>query len=250
MSQPAPLLRRSAPLLTVASAVLAAAAAGTVASAAGKPGYPDKVVWGGVTWQVKTSRSAVGPGPNLFDKANVWVDTGGRLHLRIAKDASGAWSCAEIIAPTSYGYGTYTFELASPVDALDPNAVLGLFTWSDRAQYAHREIDVEFARWANAADPTNAQYVVQPYDRPSHLKRFTQPAAPASLHRFSWHPGQLAWESHDQNGALIDQYSYSGSDVPRSGDERVHLNLWLFNGAAPTNVQPVEVVLSAFTFTP
>ena len=95
--------------------------AGLSALAAGKPGYPDKITWSGVTWDVKTSRSAVGPGPNLFDKANVSVDGVGNLHLRIAKNASGNWTCAEIIGPTSYGYGTYTFTLASQVDAFDPN---------------------------------------------------------------------------------------------------------------------------------
>jgi hypothetical protein len=250
MSQPAASLRTRIRLLLVGSAALAVAVACSNALAAGKRGYPDLVVWGGVTWQVKTSQSAVGPGPNLFDKANVWVDSAGNLHLRIAKNGKGAWSCAEIVGPTSYGYGTYTFALASRVDLLDPNVVLGLFTWSDRARYAHREIDIEFARWGSGSDPTNAQYVVQPYDSPDHLRRFTQPPTPTSLQRFSWHPGQVTWESSDASGAAIDMYSYSGSDVPRPGDERVRLNLWLFNGAAPTDTQPAEVVISSFTFTP
>src|SRR6185503_10281752 len=145
-------------------------------------------------------------------------------------------------------YGTYTFNIASRVDALDQNAVLGLFTWSDRTQYANREIDIEFARWGNPADPTNGQYVVQPYDRPAHLKRITQPASSPSSHRFSWQQNRVSWESYDANGGLVDQYVYTGSDVPRTGDERVHLNLWLFRGAAPANGAPVEVVLSSFVF--
>jgi len=217
--------------------------------AAGKPGYPDKVIWNGLSWSVKTSRSAVGPGPNVFEKTNVSVDTEGRLHLRIAQNA-GKWSCAEVIAPVSYGYGTYEFVLASPVNALDPNVVLGLFTWSDKAAYAHREIDVEFARWGNAADATNAQFVVQPYDRPLHLSRFAAPTTAGSRHRFSWRAGRIDWASFDANGAVVHEYTYTGTDVPRPGDERVRLNLWLFQGAAPTNSQPVEVVVSSFTFTP
>jgi hypothetical protein len=68
------------------------------------------------------------------------------------------------------------------VDKLDPNVVLGLFTWSDKAPSAHREIDIEFARWANAADPTNAQYVVQAYGGAGHLARFTQLATATSTH--------------------------------------------------------------------
>ncbi len=236
-------------LCALGLAALLGAASAAPAFAAGKPGYPDKIAWSGATWAIKTSRSAVGPGPNVFDKANVSVDAAGGLHLRIAKSASGAWACAEIIGPTSYGYGTYTFTLASRVDTLDPNVVLGLFTWSDRAPYAHREIDIEFARWGNADDPTNAQYVVQPYGTAGHLQRFTQPDAATSTHRFTWQPGRVTWQSLDGSGNPIANYTYTGSDVPKPGDERVRLNLWLFGGAAPTDGAPVEVIVSSFVFT-
>ncbi len=221
-----------------------------VAYGAGKPGYPTQIVWSGRTWQVKSSTSRVGPGPNFFSASpdNVWVDATGRLHLRITQ-RSGRWSCAEIISRDSPGYGTYLFEIASPVAGLDPNVVLGLFTWSDKAAYAHREIDVEFARWANATDPTNAQYVVQPYDRAGHLHRLTTPATAPTMHGFTWRPGQVAFASSDLVGWDHD-WTYSGSDVPRSGGENVRLNLWLFGGTAPTNGQEIEVVVTRFTFTP
>lgn len=237
-------------LRALSLAVVLVAASAAPALATGKPGYPDTVTWNGVRWAVKTSRSAVGPGPNVFDKANVSVDAEGRLHLRVTKNAAGSWSCAEIIGPTSYGYGTYTFTLASRVDTLDPNVVLGLFTWSDKAPYAHREIDIELARWGNAADPTNAQYVVQPEGTAGHLQRFTQPAADTSIHRFSWQPGRVTWQSLDSSGNQIATYTYTGSDVPKPGDERVRLNLWLFGGAAPANGSPVEVIVRSFAFTP
>ncbi len=218
---------------------------------AAKPGYPTRVSWGGLSWQVKTSQSAVGPGPNLFAAANVSVDGAGRLHLAIARNAAGAWTTAEIIGPTSHGYGTYSFTLGSDVSALDPNVVLGLFTWSDRAQQAHREIDVEVARWGVIGGATNAQFVVQPADRAGHLARFAQPAVSRSVHRFTWSPGRVAFESRRlDTGALIASYVYSGADVPKPGDEKVRLNLWLFNGLAPTNGAAVDVVVESFTFTP
>ena len=245
------LARRRAPggLRALGLAVLLFAASAMPVAAAGKPGYPDTISWGGAVWQVKTSRSAVGPGPCVFARANASVDGTGSLHLKIAQ-AAGTWTCAEIIGPTSYGYGTYTFTLDSRVDALDPNVVLGLFTWSDKAPYAHREIDIEFARWANAADPTNAQYVVQPYATANHLWRFVQPATTTSTQSFTWRAGQVSWLSTDSTGGTIASYAYSGTDVPLPGDERVHLNLWLFNGAAPTNGRPVEVVVRSFSYSP
>lgn len=234
--------------VVVAAVVLAASA--SPAFAAGKPGYPDKVTWSGETWSIKTSRAAVGPGPNVFARDNVSVDAAGQLHLRIAKDAGGTWTSAEIIGPRTYGYGTYTFKLASSVHALDPNVVLGLFTWSDKARYAHREIDIEFARWGDATDPTNAQYVLQPHGAHGHLQRFTQPADTTSAHQFTWTPGRIDWASHDSAGTRIASYTYAASDVPPTGDERVRLNLWLFGGQPPTDGQPVEVIVSSFRFSP
>ena len=220
--------------------------------AAGKPGYPDHVTWGGIQWQVKTSNAAVGPGPNVFSKANVSVDASGSLHLRIAKDvATGKWTTSEVIGPTSYGYGTYTFTVGSRVDQLDPNVVLGLFTWSDKAPYAHRELDVEVARWGSTTDPTNAQFVVQPYDVANHLSRFATGSGSRMVMQFTWRAGRVDFSARRlDTGATVASYTYSGTDVPKPGDERVHLNFWLFNGAAPTNALPAEVVVESFAFAP
>jgi hypothetical protein len=248
MSPHATSLRRRPTIALPAALVVLALFASPVAGA-GKPGYPDRVTWSGATWSIKSSRSAVGPGPNLFSLANVSVDSAG-LHLKVAKDGTGKWSCAEVIGPASLGYGTYTFKLASRVDNLDPNVVLGLFTWSDRAPYAHREIDIEFARWGSAADPTNAQYVVQPAATANHLARFKQTATTTSTQTFVWKAGGITWQSLDESGAEIASYAYSGTDVPRPGDERVRLNLWLFGGSAPINGAAAEVVVSSFTFSP
>lgn len=242
--------RRSWALAIVLACVATLVATGT-GLAAGKPGYPDRVTWGGLSWQVKTSTAPVGPGPNVFSKANVAVDPSDHLHLRIARDASARWTCAEVIGPMSYGYGSYSFVVGSDVSALDPNVVLGLFTWSDRAQYAHREIDVEVARWGNATDQTNAQFVVQPADRAGHLSRFIEPAASRTLLRFTWRAGEVSFEARRlDTDTLVAAYAYLGSDVPKPGDERVRLNLWLFGGAPPANGQPVEVVVESFAFAP
>ena len=95
---------------------------------------------------MKASTGRVGPGPNYFSASNVRVDAKGRLHLRIAK-TQGRWYSAEIGLDHSLGYGTYTWTLASRVDQLDANAVLGLFTYDDTSPaHAHREIDIEASR--------------------------------------------------------------------------------------------------------
>jgi hypothetical protein len=206
------------------------------------------VEFSGYTWQVKSSAGLVGPGPNVFSDSasNVWVDKLGRLHLKLAY-SKGPWRCAEVINTQSLGRGRYGFELDSAVDALDPNVVLGLFTWSDDPAYANRELDIEFARWGDAADPTNGQFVVQPYDRTGHLQRFTQPAAQASTHSFDWQAGAVAFSS---STATPSTWTYAGSDVPPPGSEHVRMNLWLYRGLPPINGKSVEVVVKRFSFEP
>ena len=51
-------------------------------------------------------------------------------------------------------------------------------------------------------------------------------------------------------GAIVAASTYTGADVPKPGDERVRLNLWLFGGAGPTNGLSTEVVVESFAFVP
>lgn len=226
--------------------------------------------WRDRLWHVKDSGGAQwGPGPNVWSDApgNVWVDGDDRLHLRIDRQ-QGRWRCAEVTdvtadpAVSTPGFGTYRFQVAGRLDQLDANVVLGLFTWDDdpaSAGVAHREIDFEAARWGNAADPTNAQYVVQPWDLPDHLARFTIPPGDGpTTHEFTWLPDRVDFRSWigastepESPGDLIASYSYEGPDVPPAGGtEHVHMNLWLVSGNAPTNGQAAEVVLADFEFVP
>ena len=207
------------------------------------------VTFAGASWAVKASAGLIGPGPNLFSDSpeNVWVDDAGQLHMRItARD--GQWRSAEVILDRSLGYGTYRWTVASPVGRLDPNVVLGLFTWSDDADYNHREIDIEVARWGDAAGASNAQYVVQPWDRAGNLRRFVQPDAAPTTHEFTWTSKSVSFRSATPSGETISAWTYKGRDVPRAGNERTRMNLWLNGGAPPADGAEVEVVLSGFTF--
>ncbi|GIU95226.1 MAG: hypothetical protein KatS3mg012_1683 [Gaiellaceae bacterium] len=210
------------------------------------PGQPPRVSFSGYEWVVKEYTRKLGPGPNIFSAANVRVDEEGRLHLRISRTRKG-WTCAEVINTRSLGYGTYSWTLASPVDGLDRNVVLGLFTWSDDPAFAHREIDWEAARWGVASDPTNGQYVVQPYDRPGNLQRVTFGGAERSTQSFTWRPGSVTFTS---TNADVPEWTYTGPDVPEPGDENARMNLWLFRGLAPSDGREVEIVLESFSFTP
>lgn len=229
----------------------------TQARAGSAPG-PRWLSFSGYDWWVKSSDGLVGPGPNYFSDStnNVWLDGQGQLHLRIT-NRSNQWQCAELVSARTFGYGSYRFQLASPADNLNPNAVLGLFTWSDDPAHANREIDIECSRWGNAADPNNTQYVVQPYNLDGHLTRIDVPAGQTNATlMFTWETNRVSFQS--QRGSfsnnpspanVISNWTYALA-MPPTGDENVRLNLWLFNGAAPTDSQEVEVVISSFQFVP
>jgi hypothetical protein len=231
-----------------------------LASAVVTRSYPGPrwLSFSGYDWWVKTSNGLVGPGPNYFSDStnNVWLDGLGQMHLRIT-NRSNQWQCAEIVSARTFGYGSYRFQLASPANNIDTNAVLGLFTWSDDPAYADREIDIECSRWGNAADVNNAQYVVQPYNLDGHLAHFAVPAGQTNaMLLWTWETNRVSFQS--QRGSfspspspanVISNWTYTLT-VPPTGDENVRLNLWLFGGAAPTDHQEAEVVISSFQFVP
>jgi hypothetical protein len=203
------------------------------------------VEFSGYTWEVKSSEEAVGPGPNYFSDSedNVWVDSRGRLHLKLTY-SEGRWRCAEVINTESLGLGRYTFELGSPVSDFDPNVVLGLLTWSDDPAYSNREIDFEFSRWANATNPMNGQYVVQPFRW--NRKKFTQPPVASSSQSFDWREDAVTFTS----SSGVPSTWTTDDRVPPPGGELVHMNLWLYLGEAPTDGRTVEVIVTNFEFTP
>lgn len=205
------------------------------------------MTFAGYTWSVKASSGPVGPGPNYFSDSSesVRVDGAG-LHMRLTYRV-GRWHAAEIVLDRSLGYGTYRFTVASLVGRLDPNVVLGLFTWSDDTAYNNREIDIEVARWGNPTAPTNAQYVVQPSTVLGNTFRFVLPDGAGSVHELTWAPKAVSFRSVTAAGAAIADWKYGGKDVPRAKNERARINLWLTGGKPPTDGAEVEVVLSDFS---
>jgi len=207
--------------------------------------------FGGREWAVKGSQTPLGPGPNhwLATEEAVEVDEDGRLHLRI-REREGRWYSAEVVATESLGFGTYRWRIAGPHHDLDPNIVVGLFTWdNDAPEVAYRELDIELARWGQAAGPTNAQFVVQPYEPEGHLERFTTPARPAVDYAFTWLEDGVDFVAQTDD-ELHAEWRFDGEGVPPLGPSHARINFWLFRGEAPTNGEEAELVVEAFEFTP
>ncbi len=122
--------------------------------------------WSGFLWHaVSSNETRCNPGPNYFSSGtdNVFIDSSGDLHLKITK-RSGKFYCAELFTSEAVGYGSYMFKLSSRVDNLDKNVVFGMFTWNDLncVTNANSELDIEFARWGDAAYAYPLEYSVQP----------------------------------------------------------------------------------------
>lgn len=222
---------------------------GVLAFAQYPPVRPDlPIEFSGYTWGVKQSADRFDPGQNYWSASvdNIWVDVDG-LHLRIVNDG-GKWTCPEVYLLQSHGYGTYTFELGSRVDNLDPRAVLGCFTYETTS----RELDIEFSR--ALASPNNSQFVVQPYSHSGNIYRYEMPAVTYSTHQIEWRPGYVffrSWRGLGMNpDSLLTSWNYTGSDIPPENVERWRFNLWLLGGNSPTTGVGDHVIIRSFNYQP
>jgi hypothetical protein len=216
------------------------------------------IQFGGYTWEVRSGTG--GPGPNIWDDANAWLDATGALHLTLTHVGS-AWHCVEIVTTQRLGYGTYQFDVTGRIDQLDRNVVFGLFNYPtpDVGPDETNEIDIEMARWGKAADP-NGNYTVWPaqpgVNRTYKTFEFSL-TGDKTTQRFTWMPQSVdfasapgsASDNQTPYAAWNDQPAASGQYIPQKAVP-LHMNLWLFQGNAPTNQQEVELVVKRFTFTP
>jgi len=214
------------------------------------------ISFSGYTWQVRTESGTSGPGPNYWSNSssNVWVDANGYLHLKLRKDAStGRWLCSEVTSTTNFGYGTYLWEVEGAVDKLDKNIVLGLFNYK-AGDDGHHEVDIEFARWGNNAWP-NYNYTVYPATGSGSVSQtnelvlngtytthtFTRTSSAVSFLGYHGHTTAPA-------NAFFPWTTPAGYNVSKLALP-VHMNLWLFNGNAPSNGAEVEIIIHSFRFT-
>jgi hypothetical protein len=233
-------------------------------SAAATPTAPNTLTFSGLTWDVK-SGTGLGPGPNTWNPDNVFVDANGDLHLQIT-NVGGTWTCAEVSTATTFGFGTFQWQVTSAVDNLDPNVVLGLFAYGPLAlgPDGTHEIDIEYARFGSPqADNgrwTNwPNVIVTPplVARSSYLLQLGND--PTTTSRFTWGPSAIVFatltgfEPVTSDANLVRSWTYRPSDPSTTISQSpmpVHMNLWLNEGSPPTNGQGVEVVIHDFSFTP
>ena len=203
----------------------------------------------GVDWKVKNG-GPYGPGPNYWSDSpqSVWIDSLGRLHLKIRKE-NGRWYCAEVRTVNPTHYGEHRFLVNGFIDRMDKNIVLGLFVYADDLD----EIDIEYSKWGYEGKTDVGSYTVQPYSTPGNEYSFESPLDSAkTTHYFDWQSGYVMFGSMHgyfygappSDNYYIARWIYSGSDNPSdTRNLHTHINLWLNNGEAPQDLSVLEVII-------
>ncbi|WP_319559182.1 glycoside hydrolase family 16 protein [Marispirochaeta sp.] len=204
-------------------------------------------------WLVSDAPAGKSPGPNIFLPDNVYLDARERLVLRISQ-RNGSWSSAELHLTEALGYGRYEIIVEGDPAKLDPQAVFGFFTYDHLAPPLYRELDIEFARWADPGHP-GGNYTVQPYTLEENKSVFPlEELGSRSLHRIEWMPDRVEFSSYALGRGgwerEVARFIWPGETVPDPGTAYLHLNFWLFRGAPPQSGEPQVLRVSEFTFTP
>ena len=123
---------------------------------------PARIIrFSGYDWQVRDEKLGH-PGPNNWKGTNVWLDSNGDLHLKITQ-TDGNWHSAEVQTTLSLGFGEYQFQVVGRTDQLDPNVVLGLFSYpaSNVGSDGSDEIDIEYTKWGDPQS-TDGNWTIYP----------------------------------------------------------------------------------------
>lgn len=198
----------------------------------------------GYTWNVKSGY--YGPGPNYWtdNTDDVFVDAHGALHLKVVQ-RDGAWRSSEVWLPSSLGYGTYEFDIATNIDLLDPQIVVAPFLYQDDTH----EIDIEYSRWGYPSNQ-NTWYNIQPFSVAGNQKKFmtVQGAGPITA-RIEWSADKIVLSTL-QSGAILNTWTYTGANNFAAGGERVHINFWMYEAKPSQSGVTQELIVNAFRFTP
>lgn len=210
------------------------------------------IQFAGQTWDVRSGTGNPGNNNWSSSQSSVWVDDSGHLHLKIRKEGD-KWYCSEIVSQQSFGYGEYIFYMASNVEKYDPNVVAAMFTYEND----NREIDIEFTNggFGNVLyKDIPGWYTIQPkpYNSSNQKRFYLNLTEDYSTHKFIWSSANIFFQSyHGHYPQLpsaehaIQEWTYTGTKNPPAGKERLHFNLYLLGGQAPTDQKEVEFVVNA-----
>jgi hypothetical protein len=217
--------------------------------------------WSGRTWWVYSSAQRGPEDVKLTnDPQSVYVDGKGRLHLKIRK-INGVWRSVELRSLSTVGYGTYRLVNLTRTAKFSDRTVFGMFIYRPGATKGRgaNEIDVEnsrFPRYLKA--PNNAQFAVQPYNKPHHAYPYhVKPRHVPLTQQFTWYPpvkqkGTVKFVTRvgtTKRSPVLARWTYHGASSPTATNMYLFLTLWLNHGKPPVGGTH-SAVLKSLTFRP
>lgn len=213
----------------------------------------------GYDFNIKEGKG-LGPGPNDWARSQAFVDTRGRLHLKLSQ-TDGKWYAGEVSSVSKFGFGTYEITFEGDIGGMDKNVVFGFFNYpsADVGPDGSNEIDIEFAHWGDRAYPA-LNYTVWPAEaglKYAHKAFRFRSGLRRSVHRFTWKPDRVVYSSaeiNDDGSTGNTAYWAFKPDNPAKRIGRqpmsIYFNLWGFQGRPPSDGEPVEVIVDSFKYTP
>lgn len=221
--------------------------------------------WSDYEWAIKDypiGGEKLGPGPNYWSPDNVLVGDAGSLKLKVTDEGGGNWYSAEIQTVRRLGHGTYRFEVESGL-VHDKNLCLAMFTYDeDDPTNAYEEWDIEFSTfndsnelWMGGPERENAVFVNPNSPTPgaggtAYWSRYYFDGTElGTVHEIDWNPKRTHFRSKLSNGTVVHEWE-TRVDHYVYDDATLVLNHWLVGGNAPSDGQPSEKIITAFTFDP
>lgn len=212
--------------------------------------YKRSITFCGYKFKVKdsslSSTGRLGPGNNIFsDDNDFYIDKEGRLVLTLKKQ-DHVWSATEVISEDNFGYGKYIFRLNSRVDNLDKNVTFSPFLYHDD----NNEIDIEFSNFLDS----NTHFIVQPGQNKGNLYKYSS-ALDGSYTSYiiDYQPNYILFQSYNGHDIyneenLIEEWKYTGKDIPLPNNMRLHFNLYLNNNEPPSDNKNVKIIVNDFKY--
>jgi beta-glucanase (GH16 family) len=212
--------------------------------------YGKTIEFSGLTWKIRNDGQG-SPAANFWRRDNVWLDENGRLHLKIRKFGD-VWTCAELQTVEKFLYGNFQFEIIGRIDEFDKNIVFGLFKYPNEINRdGFDEIDIEFSKWGKDEN-NNGNFTVyndaKAYTEKTHNFKFSLQGT-HTTHAFTRTPESIYFQSfHGHNlSNKIYEWNYSGNNISKT-PMPIYLNLWLFRGMPPSDLQESEIIIKSVKF--
>jgi YVTN family beta-propeller protein len=207
---------------------------------------PSIITWSGYKWTPSNGPGLVGDGNS---NGSIWVDDQDRLHLAI-RYINNEWWNAELDSVNITKYGTYTWNVSSPLYQFDKNVACVFFLyWNDT-----EEIDIESSLWGRRSG-ANQFFTNQPswsadgkthYIWNDHNATLTDNGQPYEL-KIIYRPKYVQYYVN-RSGSVLSQWNMTNqSEMPVSPMYYIN-HLWINNATAPSNGQMQEIVINSFRY--